>query len=65
MGEQEGRGDAMTRPSCEGVRLSGYWRGWPCGAAPTIERDGHHYCPNHTPEAIAAHEARQEDNRAR
>ena len=34
--------------SCEGVRVSGYWKGFPCGNnAEFTTPDGRHYCHAH------------------
>lgn len=45
-------------PLCEGQRAhkSKMVRGWsnmvPCGKLATVERDGHHWCATHDPEAV-------------
>lgn len=44
-----------AEPACSEYNLSGYWRGRPCGATPTIMKpDRRWVCANHTPEAIEA-----------
>jgi hypothetical protein len=39
-------------PKCAGVRLSGYWKGWSCGARPTVEHEGRGYCAGHYTVAV-------------
>ena len=34
---------------CSAVRVSGYWKGTPCGSVPMVEKDGQYYCKNHVP----------------
>lgn len=33
--------------SCAGFRVSGYWKGYPCGAVAKYELNGKWYCANH------------------
>lgn len=37
---------------CNGVNLSGYWKGRPCGAHATYEYNGKSYCANHYPPLV-------------
>jgi len=40
-------GYAMTE-KCNGYRVSGYWKGWPCGAVAKYKADdGKMYCGQH------------------
>lgn len=32
---------------CNGIKKSGYWKGYPCGAIPTHFHEGKWYCKNH------------------
>ena len=32
---------------CAGVRVSGYWKGYPCGALTGLTHKGKHYCAAH------------------
>jgi len=35
---------------CSGVRQSGHWKGWNCGAVPQYQtEDGRYWCKNHLP----------------
>ena len=34
---------------CDGIKQSGYWKGYPCGAEALPGRD---QCPNHLPEVL-------------
>lgn len=62
----------MTAKKCAGVRVSGYWRGWPCNAVGTVEHKGRHYCGPHyavavkTPEQfVSASEAHERAEKRR
>lgn len=32
---------------CSGIRVSGYWKGSPCGAIAKYELNGKNYCQSH------------------
>lgn len=34
---------------CAGTRISGYWKGYNCGATPMHFKDGKWWCKNHLP----------------
>ena len=42
----------MAKRKCNGVRTSGYWRGYPCGAEPVAMFDGKWYCASHCTTAM-------------
>lgn len=42
---------APKNAKCAGHRVSGYWKGYACGARPSIQWKGHWYCKNHVPYA--------------
>jgi hypothetical protein len=39
----------MIKKHCNGVQKSGYWKGHPCGASPTIFYNNKWWCKNHFP----------------
>lgn len=49
-----GSDDSVKAPAsakCHGHRGSGYWKGYACGARPTVKWKGVWYCKNHVPYA--------------
>lgn len=42
----------MKNPNCAGIRVSGYWKGYPCGAIAKYEHNGKHYCQSHYAVAV-------------
>ena len=40
-------GKNLSRHRCSGIRTSGYWKGYPCGASANYEKGGAWYCANH------------------
>jgi len=57
MGKQKSMGQENF---CAGIRSSGHWNGYPCGATPTHYYRGNWYCKNHHPYLeIAEHERRK------
>lgn len=62
--------DRRVRRVCAGFRTSGHWKGWPCGAHPTVTRYGAHWCKNHLPldeeaavEAVSYRERREDERK--
>jgi hypothetical protein len=37
----------MLKATCSGVKQTGYWKGYPCGAFSMFEQDGKGVCKNH------------------
>lgn len=37
------------KKKCAGHRVSGYWKGYPCGAVPKYKKKGKWWCKNHLP----------------
>jgi len=46
---------------CAGIRSSGYWKGYRCGAVPKYEHKGKRYCANHY--AVATKDSNETDQR--
>jgi hypothetical protein len=46
---------------CNGIKTSGYWKGYKCNAIGKYEVDGKKYCANHLPAAQKRHDAMIKD----